>query len=174
MNIQGVVQLRLSKENIKRFTLNQNYNFTLIDNTNYKNHLSDLMYVSYLMKQDFDWEGTPNEEDIHKRFEKDSNCLLSYYNNKIVGWIWGNDNFTPHWVENMQQLNKNEIYVGGAFLSKKVDRPKESGQVFYSIWFDYFLTNFNKQFAYSYIDDWNNHSLNLAYNIGMKEYDFIK
>jgi hypothetical protein len=174
MNIQGVVQLRLSKENIKRFTLNQNYNFTLIDNTNYKNHLSDLMYVSYLMKQDFDWDGTPNEVDINHRFENNSKCLLSYYNNKVVGWIWENDNFTPYWKENIQTLNKNEIYVGGAFLSKKVDRPKESGQVFYSIWFDYFLTNFNKQFAYSYVDKWNTHSLQLAYNIGMKEYDFIK
>lgn len=174
MNIQGVVQIRLLKEHINRFTFNQNYTFTLVDSQNYKKYLSELICVSDLMKEDFDWDGTPNEDDIHKRFENNSKCLLSYYNNNIVGWIWGNDNFTPYWKETIQQLNKNEIYVGGAFLSKKVERPKESGQVFYSMWFDYFLTNFDKEYAYSYVDDWNTHSLDLAYNIGMKQYDFIK
>lgn len=174
MSSETIVQLRLSIDNIKKPIYNKNYSFILVDNTNYENHIDELIHVSHLMKQDFDWEGTPNEENIHKRLKSNSKCLLSYYDSKLVGWIWGNDNFTPKWVDIIQELNENEIYIGGSYLSKKVNRPKESGQVFYNIWFDYFLTNFNKQYAYSYVDFWNTHSLNLAHNIGMKEYNFIK
>lgn len=174
MYSNSIIQLRLKVKNLKKIDFDESYTIRYIDKSNYKENIESLIKVSTLMKQDFDWEGTPNEEDIHKRFKSNSKCLVSYYDGKIVGWIWGNDNFTPKWVDIIQELNENEIYIGGSYLSKKVNRPKESGQVFYNIWFDYFLTNFNKQYAYSYVDFWNTHSLNLAYNIGMVEYNFIK
>ena len=169
-----MTEIRLLRENLVKFDYNKSYSIIFLNKTNYKKYITELIYVSELMKKDFDWVGIPNEKVLHSRFNHNSYCLLSFYNGNIVGWVWGNNNLTPFWEKSKQELTDKEIYVGGAFLSKKVERPKESGQVFYSMWFDYFLTHFDKETAYSYIDDWNNHSLNLAYNIGMKEYNFIK
>lgn len=174
MKGSDVVYLRLLRDSLRKFSFTKEYTFLFIDKSNYESYLLDLLYISKLMKLDFDWDGIPDEETLHKRFNNHSICLLSFYNNLSIGWIWGNKQVTPFWEDSIMNLNDGEIYVGGAYLSKTIDRPKNSGQVFYSIWFDYFINKMNNDVAYSYIDKWNSHSLKLAYNIGMEKYDFIK
>lgn len=171
---KGIVQLKLKVNKLKKVDFDEKYSIRLIDKSNYEKNIDDLLTVSKLMKKDFDWEGIPNKETLHKRFQSNSMCLLSYYKNTLIGWIWSNENYTPTWEESIMNLNNNEIYVGGAYLSKTIDRPKNSGQIFYSIWFDYFTNTINNDIAYSYVDEWNTHSLQLAYNIGMENYNFIK
>lgn len=172
---KGIVQIRLQKQKLQKYSFEDNYSIILLDKSNYKDYISDLNYISSLMKKDFDWSGIPDEYDLHSRFYYNSYCLISFYNNNPIGWCWANKKVTPLWGEDsIMNLNDNEIYVGGAYLSKTVDRPKDSGQIFYSIWFDYFTNTMNNDIAYSYVDEWNTHSLQLAYNIGMEKYDFIK
>lgn len=174
MDFNGIVQLRIKIKKLKKVNFDETYAIQFIDKSNYKKHIKDLLYISKLMKLDFDWEGIPNEETLHRRFDKNSMCLLSFYNSKPIGWIWANKNYTPLWEESIQNLNSDEIYVGGSYLSKTVDRPSGSGLSFYYIWFKYFLHALNNKSAYSYVDKWNTRSLDLAYKIGMKEYNFIK
>lgn len=171
---KGIVQLKLKVNKLKNIEFDEDYSIRFIDKSNYEKNIDDLLRVSKLMKKDFDWEGIPNKETLHKRFQSNSLCLLSYYNNTLIGWIWANENYTPTWEESIQDLEDDEIYVGGSYLSKTVKRPSGSGLSFYYIWFKYFLYALNKNKAYSYVDDWNARSLDLAYKIGMKDYNFIK
>lgn len=174
MELNKVVELKLLKHNLITVDDSDDYSFAFIDISNYKQHITDLLYVSSLMKKDFDWGGIPDESSLIGRFESKSFCLLSYYKSKIIGWIWANNNYTPYWEDSVQKLNSNEIYVGGSYLSKTVERPSGSGLYFYSKWFEYFLTEMGNKVAYSYVDIWNTRSLELAFKIGMKEYNFIK
>lgn len=174
MITKGIVQLRLQKQKLQKYSFEDNYFTTFLSKLNYKDWISELNYISSLMRKDFDWDGIPDEATLHSRFYYDSYCLLSFYNDNPIGWIWANKKVTPLWEDSIMNLGESEIYVGGAYLSKTLDRPKDSGQVFYSIWFDYFTNTINNDTAYSYVDEWNVHSLKLAYNIGMERYNFIK
>lgn len=174
MITKKIVQIRLQKQKLQKYSFEDNYSVILLDKSNYNDYISELNYISSLMRKDFNWNGIPDESTIHNRFYHNSCCLLSFYNNSPIGWCWANKKVTPLWEESIMNLNNNEIYVGGAYLSKTIDRPKNSGQIFYSIWFDYFTNKIENDTAYSYVDEWNTHSLQLAYNIGMEKYDFIK
>jgi hypothetical protein len=173
MELNQVVQLRLSKNDLNEVDAQDIYSFVFLNKKNYKKYIKDLLLVSSLMETDFDWDGIPDEYDIHERFKNNSFCLLSSYKTNIIGWIWANKNVTPYWTRSVQSLKENEIYVGGSYLSKTVERPRGSGSYFYSVWFDYFLDKMNNQYTYSYVDNWNTRSLELAYKIGMKDYKFL-
>ena len=71
-------------------------------------------------------------------------------------------------------LNENEIYGGGAFLSKKVNRPANSGLIFYNLTFDYWLNEMDNECIYQYSDDWNRVSSILSYKNGFEQFNFIK
>lgn len=171
---KDIVQIKLERKNLTKFSFSDDYKMVFVNKETYQDYLSELLNVSKLMKKDFDWEGIPDEKDLIKRFESNSVCLLSFYNHSVIGWIWANENYTPTWEESIQDLDEDEIYVGGSYLSKTEERPSGSGLAFYYIWFKYFLYALNKKKAYSYVDSWNTRSLELAYKIGMKEYNFIK
>ena len=104
MDTHEIIQLRLLKEDFKKITFLENYTTLFVDSSNYKEHLSDLLSVSDLMKLDFKWEGIPNEETLHKRFEHNSHCLFWKYNDTPIGWAWSNHNVTPLWESSIQQL----------------------------------------------------------------------
>lgn len=174
MDIQKIVQLRLLKQDFKKLYFSENYSLKFLDKNNYKNYINDLLYVSSLMKQDFEWIGIPNESTLHRRFIHNSHCLLSYFNNQLIGWVWSNYNVTPLWEESIQELSDGEIYGGGAFLSRKIKRPPNSGVVFYNMWFEYWLNEMNNNVIYQYSDDWNRASSIMSYKSGFKKFNFIK
>ena len=174
MDTLEIIQLRLLKEDFKKITFLENYTTLFVDSSNYKEHLSDLLSVSDLMKLDFKWEGIPNEETLHKRFEHNSHCLFWKYNDTPIGWAWSNHNVTPLWESSIQQLSKGEIYGGGAFLSRRVQRPPNSGVVFYNLTFDYWLNEMNNDCVLQYSDNWNRVSSIMSYKNGFKNYNFIK
>ena len=174
MNVNKVVQLRLLKKDFIKFDFNENYTLRFIDKSNYINNLKDLLHISSLMSLDFDWDGIPNEETLHRRFNHNSHCLLWVYNETPIGWAWSNYNITPLWEEPIQTLKPSEIYGGGAFLSKTVQRPPNSGLMFYNLTFDYWLNKMNNESIFQYSDDWNRVSTLLSYKNGFKKYEFIK
>ena len=173
MDINKVVQLKLTRHSFIKHSFTEEYNTVFINNLNYNNYLTELLSVSSLMKKDFDWEGIPDELMLHKRFNNNSYCLLFSQKETLLGWIWANDNFSPLFSETKQILKPNEIYAGGGYLSKTIKRPSLSGLALYQIGLGYFLNMQGKNKLYSYIDTWNHVSINLAYKVGFKEHDFL-
>jgi hypothetical protein len=174
MDITKIVQLRLLKEDFRKISFNENYTTLFLDKQNYLEHLSEFNYISDLMKKDFDWEGIPTESDIHQRFKNNSHCLFWIYDNDPIGWAWSNYNVSPDWKNTTQELKEGEIYGGGAFLSKTIKRPPNSGLIFYNLTFDYWLNELNNNVIYQYSDDWNRVSSIMSYKNGFKKFNFIK
>ena len=77
-------------------------------------------------------------------------------------------------IESIQELSEGEIYGGGAFLSRKVERPPNSGLIFYNLTFDYWLNEMNNDCILQYSDNWNRVSSIMSYKNGFKNYNFIK
>ena len=174
MDINKIVQLRLLKKDFNKLVCDDIYSVLFVDKENYLGYVDKLLEVSSLMHLDFEWDGIPTEEILHNRFEHDSHCLFWNLNNKPIGWAWSNYAVTPTWEESIQTLNENEIYGGGAFLSKKVDRPANSGLIFYNLTFDYWLNEMGNDCIYQYSDDWNRVSSILSYKNGFEQFNFIK
>lgn len=174
MDTKEIIQLRLLKKDFKKIYFNENYTIRFLDKKNYLDYLNELNYISNLMKQDFDWDGIPDEHNIHRRFDNNSQCIIWLYENDPIGWAWSNYNVTLNWQNIIQKLKKEEIYGGGAFLSRKIKRPTNSGLVFYNLTFDYWLNKMNNSVIYQYSDNWNRVSRILSYKNGFQQYEFIK
>ena len=125
------------------------------------------------MQDDFKWEGIPDKDTLHSRFHYNSHCLLWCYNSNPIGWAWSNNNITPLWKESIQELQLDEIYGGGAFLSRRVDRPANSGLIFYNLTFEHWLYKMNNNCIFQYSDDWNRASSIISYKNGFKAYNFL-
>lgn len=173
MDVNKIVQLRLLRDKFKKIPFTENYSVQLVDIFNYKNYISQLINISELMKSDFDWIGIPDEATLHRRFQHNSHCLLWIYNSITIGWAWSNYNVTPYWEKSIQELNDKEIYGGGAFLSKKVDRPTNSGLIFYNLTFDYWLNKMDNNCIYQYSDTWNRASSILSYKNGFDKFNYL-
>ena len=61
MDTTKIIQLKLTKESLVPFEILEDYNVVLINKENYNNYIHELLYVSDLMKRDFDWVGIPDE-----------------------------------------------------------------------------------------------------------------
>lgn len=174
MDINKIVQLRLLKEDFKKLPFSENYTTLFVDKSNYQKFILELLCVSDLMHEDFEWKGIPNEDTLHRRFNHNSHCLFWIYNDEPIGWAWSNYNVTPLWEESIKDLSEGEIYGGGAFLSRTVKRPPNSGLIFYNLTFDYWLNEMNNDCILQYSDDWNRVSSIMSYKNGFKKYNFIK
>ena len=173
MNLSKIIQLRLHKSKFKKINFKENYKVKYFDKNNYESYLSSFISISNLMKKDFEWEGIPNKEDIHRRFENNSHCLFWIYNNEPIGWAWSNKNVTPDWKNSIKKLEVNEIYGGGAYLPKTIKRPPNSGLIFYNLTFEYWLFEMNNDFIYQYSDDWNRVSTIMSLKSGFSKYNFL-
>ena len=174
MDKTKVTQLRLKKTDFKDMTYDNRYSVLFLDKDNYLEYLHELIHISSLMKLDFDWVGIPNETTLHRRFNHNSHCLFWIFEGDPIGWAWSNYNVTPMWEESIQELKKGEIYGGGAFLSRKINRPADSGLIFYNMTFSYWLNQIDNDYIYQYSDNWNRVSSIMSYKNGFKKYNFLK
>lgn len=175
MDTNKIVQFRIKKENYNPPPYSDLYQYHTVDINNYKSNLDRLLNITKLIDIQIVWDGNPNtKEKLQKRFESNSVCQLWIYDGVDIGWYWYNDNFTYDWVNIIQTLNKNEHYVGGAFVSNRVNRPPNSSFIFYNFSFINAFNNLKKDTVYIYGDDWNRASNILMYKSGCEQYNFIK
>lgn len=173
MDINKIVQLRLLKNEYKRLSHHGEYSLIHLTYRSYLPHLSDLLKISKLMKLDFEWDGMPDEDDIHLRFKNNSQCFLYRYQQKIVGWTWFHEDVSIDWKTIYQKLNNGDVYVGGAYVSKTCNLPPIAGYMFYNISFSKWLNDLNYNTIYLYSDDWNRASAQLCYKSGFTKYNFL-
>ena len=176
MDTTKIIQLKLTKESLVPFEILEDYNIVLINKENYNNYIHELLYVSDLMKRDFDWVGIPDELMLHSRFEThNSSVHLFYYNNSPIGWMWGNHNQKPLCEEMYQPLKSNEMFVGGAFVTQKLkNKPKGCGVSMYHLTLKKFLEYDGIDCLYSHADTWNVKSIHICYKVVWYDFNFIK
>lgn len=174
MVFDEIIELKLDKDNFVKLEPKDCYSLIYIDKTNYQQHINDINKIIGLIKIDIpDWKESPDLDNILERFESDSHCLLFYYNNECIGWNWGNNNVCFDWINIYQKLNNGELYAGGCFVSKSVDRPADAGRYNYNMICDYWLNNMEYTTIYGYVDKWNKPAIRVNLQTGVKFVNYL-
>ena len=174
MDINKIVQFRLLKSEFRKQNIPNSYRIVYLTKDNYTQYWNDINTVIKLLHADLEWDGIPNTEQIVKRFDNNSELFLWQYEDKIVGWTWFNKSFTIDWENIVHPLEDNELYVGAAFISKKVNLPPQAGWKFYNESFYKWITDLKNDVIYLYSDDWNRASAMICYRCGFTKFNFIK
>ena len=175
IDLSTTTQIRLLKEDYKRFPDKAHYSMKYADKSNVDKFTNDLKRVVDLINEELtDWDDVPNYETVLRRFEANSHCLLFYYNKDCIGWNWGNDNVCFDWQTNIQDLPPGELYGGGCFVSRNVKRPADAGLYNYNKIFDYWINEMGYHTVYGYIDNWNKAAFRVNFQNGLTVFNYLK
>jgi len=175
IDLSSTTQIRLLKEDYKRFPDKAHYSMKYADIKNVDTFANDLKTVVDLINEELtDWDDVPNYETVLRRFEANSHCLLFYYNDECIGWNWGNNNVCFDWQTNIQDLPAGELYGGGCFVSRNVKRPADAGLYNYNKIFDYWINEMGYHTIYGYIDNWNKAAFRVNFQNGLTVYNYLK
>lgn len=167
------MQYKITKDQFVKIEHKEYYRLEYVDISNYQNYIKELKVVIDLLRKQLDWDGIPTLEQCYERFNAKSFCLLFYYKDDCIGWNWGNKNVTVDWINIDKELNNNELYLGGCFVSKLVERPADAGIQNYNMFFDYCLNILNPDTMYGYCDDWNKAAIRINISNGWQNFEFL-
>ena len=174
LNSKDIIQIRLLKENYKAFPPKSEYSMKYVDKNNFLEYDKDIKIVLDLINEELsDWELCPDYQTIVDRFDADSHCLLFYYNNRCIGWNWGNPKVCIDWITPLQDLKANEVYGGGCYVSRLVARPPHAGLYNYNLIFDYWIYKLGYDTVYGYIDSWNKAAIRVNWANGLHEFNYM-
>jgi hypothetical protein len=176
MDKSKIKQFRLFKQNLPTHEPDPRYWYNTINTDNFSQFLNHINSSINFHHQDLNWDNTPTLEVVYDRLAFGSQCHLWMYEEKCLGWHWTNPNcVTLDWKSHYQDINDNEIYIGGALVSReyKPDRGN-SAWMFYRQGFEYSFDYTNTDTMYLYSDDWNRASAMLCYKSGFTSFNFIK
>jgi hypothetical protein len=171
--VDNIVQYRITKDMFIKVEHRDCYKLKYIDLDNYANYINDFKITIDLLHKQLKWDGIPTLEQCYERFKANSFCLLFYYNGNCIGWNWGNQNVTVDWINVYKKLAENELYFGGCFVSRLVEKPADAGSQDYNMCFNYCLNVLNANTVYAYCDRWNKAAIRLNLNNGCREYEFL-
>ena len=176
MNKSEVNQFRLFKSDLSSYIFDDKYWFKTLsleiveDN---QHHIETVINYHY---EDLNWNDTPSFKTVVDRLKFGSKVHLWMYEDKCYGWHWTNTNcVTIDWKSFYQPIKENEIYIGGALVSRKHKPDRgNSAWKFYRQGFEYSLDMDNTDTMYLYSDNWNRASSILCYKAGFTKFEFIK
>jgi hypothetical protein len=171
--MDNTVQLRLTKDKFVKIEHRDCYKLKYVDLNNYADYIDDFKIIIELLHRQLEWDGIPTLEQCYKRFKSNSFCLLFYYNGNCIGWNWGNENVTIDWINVYKKLAKNEVYFGGCFVSKLVERPPDAGRQNYNMCIEYFLNVLNAIAICGYCDKWNRAAIQINLSVGGEKCEFL-
>jgi hypothetical protein len=172
--MEDKVQLKLHVEDLNDHTYNDDYWFHTVNLSNFDILITNLQTVIDYHHDDLDWDETPTIEIVKQRIKFGSTCHLWMYKDTCLGWHWTNDKFiTKDWVTPYKQLKPNQLYIGGAFISKKAKPSASSSYYLYRQGFEYSFNFHNSKIMYLYSDNWNRASAQLCYRCGFSEFNFL-
>ena len=170
----AIVQLRLLLEDLPKFSFNKDYWFDTIQLSSIEDYREKIDKVILHHHEDIDWDAIPVFDSVKKRIESGSSCHLWMYKDQALGWHWTNGTcVAKDWMSCHQTLGENEMYIGGAFLSRRYKPSATSSYYFYRQGFEYSFKYHQADTMYLYSDDWNRASAQLCYKCGFEEYEFL-
>ena len=120
MDKSKIKQFRLFKQNLPTHEPDPRYWYNTINTDNFSQFLNHINSSINFHHQDLNWDNTPTLEVVYDRLAFGSQCHLWMYEEKCLGWHWTNPNcVTLDWKSHYQDINDNEIYIGGALVSRE-------------------------------------------------------
>lgn len=164
--------VRLNKVDFIKIKTQNEYSLRHVDKTNYKNYSEELSFISECIKKTLPkWDINLTPDQIIKRFNANSHCLLFYHKLKCIGWNWGNTSVKFDWVNETKKLPEGFIYFGGCFVSKD-STPPDAGLINFNYIFDYWLNQKNFETVVGHVHDWNKASIRVCLQNNLKIYNW--
>ena len=172
--MEDKVQLKLKTKDLNDHVYKDDYWFDTVNLKKFHTYTPNIENVIKFHHQDLNWDGIPTVADVKDRLKFGSSCHLWMYKDICIGWHWTNDKFiTKDWVTPYKKLRLNELYIGGAFISKKNKPFASSSYYLYRQGFEYSFNLYNKNTMYLYSDNWNRASAQLCFKCGFTVYNFL-
>jgi len=166
-------QLRLKREDLIDWQNDNRYWFYTLTSESLEDNRENIDRVEQFHLQDIQWDGTPNFEEVKKRIFAGSQCHLWMFEDKCLGWHWTSDTVTLDWKTSIQTLKQNELYIGGAFLSRVFKPSARASLYFFRQGFEYSFKLHKADTMYLYTDSWNRASSLLCMKCGFTKYEFL-
>jgi hypothetical protein len=175
MDKSKIKQFRLLRKDFCSHVFDDKYWFRTLSIDTLEDNIEHISKVIEYHHEDLDWVNTPTIKEVRDRLEFGSKVHLWMYEDKCYGWHWTNTNcVTIDWKSYHQDIKENEIYIGGALVSRK-HKPNRgnSAWYFYRQGFEYSFNLDNTDTMYLYSDDWNRASSILCFKTGFTTYNFL-
>ena len=105
--------------------------------------------------KEYRWDGMFDIEEVENRIKNHHTLFVLYYDTKPIGYVW------------FKELNKTTCFGYNLYVTKQIDRPKDSPKWFYNKVSGVMLEKYNT--INVEIEDWNKVVFDLVENIGYKE-----
>lgn len=172
MEIEEITQLKLTKDNFIKIEPERHYLMEKVTIDNHQRYKDSLERVIYYLNDQLVWDGIPTYEESIERLKKGSVCFIFYYNGLSIGWNWVNQNVMINWKDVDKQLNGDECYFGGIYVSNRVFRPDDAGMININMFFNECF-KLGYQTLYGYSDNWNKRPIKLMKENGCVVESFL-
>jgi hypothetical protein len=173
VSLSEVKFVQLDRVDFKKINTNNEYRIVYVDKHNYLNYREELFSISQCIRKTLpNWDIDLAPKSIIQRFNSDSHCLLFYFNDKCIGWNWGNTSVKFDWINEIKKLPNGFVYFGGCFICKQ-STPPDAGLINFNYIFDYWLNKKNFDTIVGYIHNWNKASMRICLQNNLKIKDWF-
>jgi len=125
--------------------------------SNYKdyiNHKKDIICLIDYFNQEYKWDNMFDIDEVNKRILDNQFLFLLFYDVNPIGYVF------------FREIDKKTCFGYNLYVTKKINRPKDSAYQFYHIASDTMLDTYDK--IKVEIEDWNNVVFDIVEKIGYK------
>lgn len=104
---------------------------------------------------EYRWNGMFDIEEVENRIKNHHTLFVLYYDGNPIGYVW------------FKELDKDTCFGYNLYVTKQIERPKDSPKWFYNKVSGIMLEKYNT--IYVEIEDWNKVVFNLVEGIGYQK-----
>ena len=115
----------------------------------------NIQFLIDSFNKEYQWDGMFDIDEVKNRIDNEHILFILYYDNQPIGYVW------------FKELDKNTCFGYNLYVTKQIERPKDSPKWFYNEVSGIMLEKYNT--IKVEIEDWNKVVFNLVESIGYTE-----
>lgn len=115
----------------------------------------NIQFLIDSFNKEYQWDGMFDINEVQHRIKSGHILFMLYYDNEPIGYVW------------FKELNETTCFGYNLYVTKQIERPKDSPKWFYNKVSGTMLEKYNT--INVEIEDWNKVVFDLVENIGYKE-----
>jgi hypothetical protein len=116
---------------------------------------TNILFLIDSFNKEYQWDGMFDIDEVKNRINKGHILFILYYDKQPIGYVW------------FKELNETTCFGYNLYVTKQIERPKDSPKWFYNKVSGAMLEKYNT--INVEIEDWNKVVFDLVENIGYKE-----
>jgi len=115
----------------------------------------NIQFLIDSFNKEYQWDGMFDIKEVENRIKNYHTLFVLYYDTNPIGYVW------------FKELNETTCFGYNLYVTKQIERPKDSPKWFYNKVSGVMLEKYNT--INVEIEDWNKVVFDLVENIGYKE-----